>query len=288
MQPHIHLSRTALAALTLLTLAGCAAATKQRPSSGDGWKLVWQDEFNGKSLDPKKWTALLREQSKHNELQYYLPDEVYLENGCLRLRSRERNFGSQRYTSGRVETKGKFATTYGRFEIRARLPRGKGLWPAHWLYPQDRDWAMEYRMAEAVANGKERSIPEYRPWYSEIDIMEFLGHEPNTVYGTLHFYTFDGQKKTSSVTWRSTNDFCREFHVYGLEWVPGEIRWHLDGRQIHATTNGVPHTPHYLILNTAVGGAWPGNPDSTTSFPQYHDIDYVRVYQRPAYFGKQE
>jgi beta-glucanase (GH16 family) len=251
-----------------------------------GWKLVWHDEFSGKKLDPKKWNVLLRETSKHNELQYYLPNEAYLEQGCLRLRSRVRDYGSKHYTSGRVDTSGKFAPTYGRFEIRARLPAGKGLWPAHWLYPQNRDWKMEYLMAEAVELGKERLIPEERPWYSEIDIMEFLGHEPTTVYGTLHYYSFEGQKRTSSATWRADADFSKDFHVYALEWEPDKIRWFIDGQPIHATTNGIPHTPHYLILNTAVGGAWPGNPDATTSFPQFHDIDYVRVYQRDGYFKR--
>jgi beta-glucanase (GH16 family) len=266
-------------------LAGGLLAGEKLPSPG-GWKLVWRDEFNGKKIDARKWNVLLRENSKHNELQYYLPDEVYLDKGCLRLRSRVRDFGAKHYASGRVDTSGKFAPVYGRFEIRARLPSGKGLWPAHWLYPQNRDWKMEYVMAEAVANGKERMIPEDRPWYSEIDIMEFLGHEPKIIYGTLHYYTFDGQKKTSSVTWKGAGDYSKDFHVYALEWEPAAIRWFIDGQMIHATTNGIPHTPHYLILNTAVGGAWPGNPDATTTFPQFHDIDYVRVYEREGYFNQ--
>ncbi len=274
------MSKLTLAAVFYLAIlpTGLSAADKSPPLKA--WKLVWHDEFNGRKLDPKTWNVLIREHSKHNELQYYVPDEVYVENGCLRLRSRVRDYGAMHYTSGRVDTKGKLAPVYGRFEIRARLPGGKGLWPAHWLYPQNRDWPMEYLMADAVAKGKERMIPEERPWYSEIDIMEFLGCEPNVVYGTLHYYTFDGQKKTSSVTWKSDDDFSRDFHVYALEWEPDALRWYLDGQLIHSTTNGVPHTPHYLILNTAVGGDWPGNPDATTTFPQYHDIDYVRVYQR--------
>ncbi len=269
----------------LVLSAGTFAAEEAAPPKG--WKLVWHDEFSGKRLDPKKWNVLLRETSKHNELQYYVPDEAYVENGCLRLRSRVRDYGSMHYTSGRVDTRGKLAPVYGRFEIRARLPGGKGLWPAHWLYPQNRDWPMEQLMAEAVANGRERSIPEERPWYSEIDIMEFLGHEPTVMYGTLHYYSFDGQKRTSSVTWRGDVDYTKDFHVYALEWEPDALRWFLDGKLIHTTTNGVPHTPHYLILNTAVGGQWPGNPDATTTFPQYHDIDHVRVYEREGgYFGR--
>jgi beta-glucanase (GH16 family) len=245
-----------------------------------GWSLVWFDEFSGNSVDTTKWNVLMRETSKHNELQYYIPEEVYLENGLLRIRSSKRNYGSQEYTSGRLDTRGKCAPVYGRFEIRARLPGGQGMWPAHWLYPQNRNWQMEYIMAEAVANGKESMIPEERPWYSEIDIMEFLGHETGVLYGTLHYYTFDGQKRTSSGTWRSSTDYSAGFHVYALEWEYDSIRWYIDDQPIHSTVNGIPHTPHYLILNTAVGGRWPGNPDSTTLFPQYHDIDYVRIYQR--------
>ncbi|MBP7460033.1 MAG: glycoside hydrolase family 16 protein [Candidatus Delongbacteria bacterium] len=250
----------------------------------NGWKLIWQDEFNGKKLDGKKWNVLLREQSKHNELQYYVPDEVYVENGYLRIRSRIRTYGSMAYTSGRLDTRDKFSPVYGRFEIRAKLPGGQGLWPAHWLYPQKRNWEMEYIMGQAVAEGLERLIPEERPWYTEIDIMEFLGHQPNTLYGTLHYCGYDGQRKNSSGTWNGTCDYTRDFHVYALEWEPDSIRWYVDDRLIHATTLGIPHTPHYLILNTAIGGSWPGNPDSTTVFPQYHDVDYVRVYQKAAYF----
>jgi beta-glucanase (GH16 family) len=266
----------------LITFAGLMAQGTQHSSTG--WKLVWQDEFNGERVDAAKWNILLREYSKHNELQYYVPDEVYIENGSLRLRSRVRTFGSKQYTSGRLDTRGKFTPIYGRFEIRAKLPGGKGLWPAHWLYPQNRNWEMEYIMSEAVANGKERLIPEERPWYSEIDIMEFLGHEPNILHGTLHYYTFDGQKKSTSGKWTGEVDYSKDFHTYVLEWEPDSIRWYIDGHLLHATVVGIPHTPHYLILNTAVGGAWPGNPDSTTTFPQFHDIDYVRVYQKKGYF----
>jgi beta-glucanase (GH16 family) len=280
------MSKPLLAITFCLTILSCVSFAEEKSPVPSGWKLVWRDEFNGKKIDARKWNALLREHSKHNELQYYVPDDVYIEKGCLRLRSRVRDYGSQHYTSGRVDTKGKFAPTYGRFEIRARLPGGKGLWPAHWLYPQNRNWEMEQLMATAVANGKERMILEERPWYSEIDIMEFLGHEPNIIYGTLHYYTFDGQKKSSSVTWKGNSDYSKDFHVYVLEWEPDAMRWFLDGGLIHATTNGIPNTPHYLILNTAVGGAWPGNPDATTTFPQFHDIDYVRVYQRQGYFRR--
>jgi beta-glucanase (GH16 family) len=273
-----------LLALLPLACVGAPAFAAEEAAAPAGWRLVFQDEFDGPGLSADKWNVLVREQSKHGELQHYVPDEVYVESGALRLRSRVRDYGPQRYTSGRVDTSGKFAAVYGRFEIRARLARGKGLWPAHWLYPQNRDWAMERLMAKAVAEGDERLIPEARPWYTEIDIMEFLGHETNVVYGTLHYHSFTGEKKSSSGTLRSETDYSRDFHLYALEWDPDEIRWYVDGALIHSTREGVPHAPHYLILNTAVGGSWPGNPDATTVFPQYHDVDYVRVYQREQYF----
>ena len=266
-------------AFGLLVATSNPSGAQSKAVAPPGWKLVWSDEFNGKTLDPKKWNVLIREQSKHGELQYYLPDEIYLEKGYLRIRSQKRDYGGQHFTSGRLSTDQRFAPTYGRFEIRGRMPVGKGLWPAYWLYPQNRDWAMEQLMAKAVEEKRETQIPEYRPWYSEIDIMEYLGHEPNVFYGTLHYTTFQGEKKSSSGK-LTTVDLSKDFHLYVLEWEPNEIRWFVDDSLVHRTVLGVPHTPHYLILNTAVGGAWPGNPDSTTTFPQFHDIDYVRIYQR--------
>lgn len=268
--------------ICLLMISSPAALSQQnKQKSTPEWKLIWQDEFNGKSLDKTKWNVLTRETSKHGELQYYVPDEVYLENGCLRIRSQVRDFGDKHYTSGRLDTKDKLAITYGRYEIRGKLPVGQGLWPAYWLYPQNREWEMEYVMSEAVANGKESSIPELRPWYTEIDIMEFLGHEPSTLYATFHFYSFQGVKKSSSATYKGKVSYGDDFHIYALEWEIDAIRWYIDGELIHTAKVGIPHKDHFLILNTAIGGSWPGNPDSTTVFPQFHDIDYVRVYQRP-------
>jgi beta-glucanase (GH16 family) len=273
---------------SLLTLLFYPSTISAQVSSEatSGWKLIWEENFDGDRLDSCKWNILTREHSKHNELQYYVPDEVYVQDGLLHLRSRARKYGSMDYTSGRIDTRNKFAPVYGKFEIRAKLPAGKGMWPAYWLYPQNRDWLMERAMSEAVAKGEESSIPEERPWYSEIDIMEFLGHEPNIIYGTFHYYSFDGQKKSSSVTWRGTCDYTKDFHTYTLEWEPDSLKWYIDGNLIHVTTEGIPHTPHYLIINTAVGGRWPGNPDSTSVFPQFHDIDYVKVYKKSDYFPK--
>jgi beta-glucanase (GH16 family) len=242
--------------------------------------LIWSDEFNGNKVNPDKWNILTRETSKHNELQYYIPDEVYVENGNLRIRSSQRDYGDKHYTSGRLDTKDKLAITYGRIEIRGKLPVGQGLWPAYWLYPQNRDWIMEYTMQKAVEEGKEASIPEFRPWYTEIDMMEFLGHESNVFYATYHYYSFDGKKKAAAGKYVADFSFADDFHIFVLEWEPDAIKWYIDGKLVYTSTEGIPHAPHFLILNTAIGGSWPGNPDETTVFPQYHDIDYVKVYQR--------
>lgn len=273
---------TLIFALLIAICMGCNQKTKMISDipTPDGWTLIWHDEFDGKEVDTAKWNILIRETSKHEELQYYIPEEVYLEGGNLRIRSSIRDYGDKHYTSGRLDTKDKLAITYGRFEIRGKLPVGQGIWPAYWLYPQNRDWAMECLMSEMVAAGKERSIPEFRPWYTEIDIMEFLGHEPNIVYGTYHYRGFKGDSRRATVTHKTDFDLSEEFHLYVLEWEPDAIRWYIDDKLILTAREGVPHAPHFLIMNTAIGGTWPGNPDSTTVFPQYHDIDYVRVYQR--------
>jgi beta-glucanase (GH16 family) len=102
-------------------------------------------------------------------------------------------------------------------------------------------------MEDAGAAGKERLIPEERPWDTEIDIMEFLGHEPGVLYGTMHYCDFDGTRRSTSGTWRSDVDYTKDFHVYVLEWEPDSVRWFIDGHRIHATANGIPHTPHYII-----------------------------------------
>ncbi len=219
-----------------------------------GWRLTWNDEFDGDSVDELKWLVEDAALIKNNELQYYTPEDVYVHDGVLTLRSQKRSMGGRPYTSGLVETKGKFSQKYGRFEIRAKLPKGKGIWPAHWL------------------------LPAVNKWPPEIDIMEMLGHEPNRVYGTVHWGTYPNNKHSGSSY--IGPDFSEDFHIFAIEWEPDEIRWYVDGEEFYnfTTESYIPQETMRIILNTAVGGDWPGNPDATTVFPQYHDIDYVRVY----------
>ena len=219
-----------------------------------GWKLLWHDEFDGSQIDTTKWRVENAALIKNRELQYYSPDEVFVKDGVLTLRTQKRIMYGRRYTSGLVETKGKFSFQFGRVEVRAKLPKTQGIWPAHWMLPD---------------NGK---------WPPEIDIMEALGHEPGKVYFTHHWGTREKHKWEQK--YFEGADFSKDFHVFAIEWEADHITWFVDGQEVHTTRQRIPDVPFYIILNTAVGGDWPGNPGGSTEFPQTHDIDYVRVYQR--------
>lgn len=218
------------------------------------WELVWADEFDGTSLDPARWFVENAFLVKNNELQYYAPDDVIVAGGRVTLRSQRRNYAGKQYTSGLIDTHGRFSFRYGRVEGRMRIPRGKGIWPAFWMLPEDGRWP------------------------PEIDIMESIG-VPSTVYLTHHY----GNSCTQLASFGSTYtgpDYSNQFSTFAVEWTPGRIDWYIDGVLRRSTTTLVPDVPMYIILNTAVGGDFPGNPDGTTVFPQFFDIDYVRVYKR--------
>ena len=161
--------------------------------------------------------------------------------------------GVPRYDSGRVMTKAGWR--YARIEIRAKLPGSKGIWPAIWMLPK---------------NGV---------WPPEIDIMELLGDKPNRVYMTHHWGT--RQQKLHDQTDFTGPDFTAGYHVFALEWERGKLQWFIDGVRVKVSTRSVPDVGMSLILNTSVGGDWPGMPDATSIFPQQFGVDYVRVYQRP-------
>lgn len=220
----------------------------------EGWHMVWNDEFDGASIDQTKWRIEDAALVKNNELQYYSPKNVYVHDGLLTLKSEKRKTGGRDYCSGLVETKGKFAFQYGRVEVRAKLPGTPGLWPAHWM------------------------LPDSGAWPPEVDIMELVGRDPNTIHMSNHYGRWPGNR------WDAGNykgpDYTQDFHTFAVEWDPDAIRWYIDGVQRFSVANNIPQEPLFIILNTAVGGDMPGNPDATTVFPQYHDIDYVRVYVR--------
>ena len=219
-----------------------------------GWFLTWHDEFDGTTVDLSKWTPDDRNLHKNNELQHYRPDDVIVKDGILTLRSQAREFQGQPYTSGLVDSRGKFYQAYGRFEARVKVPKGKGLWPAFWLLPEDASWP------------------------PEIDIMEFLGHIPNIVNMTLHS-PGPGGKITQHKDFFGPY-FPKDFHTFSVEWEPDEMRFFVDGKQRAAYKEHLPDKPHFIILNMAVGGDWPGNPDDPKVFPAKFEIDYVRVWQK--------
>ncbi|MFH1061997.1 MAG: family 16 glycosylhydrolase [Candidatus Omnitrophota bacterium] len=244
--------QTSFIILNFILINACFAQSDANVGKRPGWYLVWHDEFSGNSLDTSKWQAEDAALTKNNELQYYSPEDVFVEDGMLVLRSEKKLIGDRLYASGLVETRNKFALQYGRVEIRAQVPKGKGLLPAHWMLP---------------ASGL---------WPPEIDIMEVLGHQPNVVHMTVHWGIWPDRKKQGDMF--IGPDFSQDFHEFAIEWNKDSIKWFVDGIQHLAVKEYVPREPFYIILNTAVGGNWPGSPNSQTKFPQEHKIDYVRVY----------
>jgi len=247
----------AVAVALLFFLPSFSVAAQKKATKAPelkGWYLIWNDEFTGEKVDRKKWYIEDAALVKNNELQYYTPKNVYTKNGKLVLKSDKETMGGRAYTSGLVETKGRFTFQYGRVEVRAKLPGTKGLWPAHWM------------------------MPERGSWPPEIDIMELVGSKPNVIHMTNHYGVHPHNRYDTRIF--AGPDYTKDFHVYALEWDESELRWFIDGVQRSSVSRNVPREPFYIILNTAVGGIMPGNPDATTVFPQYHEIDYVRVYAK--------
>jgi beta-glucanase (GH16 family) len=231
------------------------------------WKLVWSDEFNGDALDTTKWTARDQEGYTNNgELEWNSPEQVYVSNGTLIIKSNPNTTHSGfKYASGYLDTSGKWSATFGRYEIHAQLPIGKGMWPAHWLLSQYLCW----------------------PVGAEIDIMESISKPISQIYGTYHFGACCGCNTGNGSMYDSHIDLSKSFHTYAVEWNKTSVTWFFDNVAYKtvdsaSVNNGKNFTfdvtPHYFILNTAVGGSWPGDPDNTTTWPQYHIIDYVRMY----------
>jgi beta-glucanase (GH16 family) len=242
--------------------------------------LVWQDDFDGSSLDNSKWECEVNAHGGgNNELQIYTdqPSNVRVENGCLILEAHRQVttlLGSTRdYSSGRIRTKHRGDWLYGRFEVKAKLPKGQGIWPAIWMLPTDE---------------------KYGGWAAsgEIDIMELLGHEPNKVMGTIHYggawpkNTSDGSQHFQL----PAGDFSDDFHVFRLDWTETGMKWFVDDVLFRETPpsqwfsasapSPAPFDQRFhLILNLAVGGNWPGSPAPSTRFPCRMEVDWIRIYQ---------
>lgn len=249
----------------------------------DGYQLLWHDEFQGNQLDQSIWNYEPHEPGWTNsELQEYTTSEenVFVKDGNLNIKAIKTAdaSGKDYYTSGKVTSQNKQDFMYGKVVARAKVPEGQGLWPAIWMMPQDESFYGQW------------------PKCGEIDIMEVLGNDTATAYGTVHYGEPHADQQGVYTLTGST--FADDFHEYSVEWEPGEMRFYIDNNLYHTVNDwftavdGQPekeypapfNQPFFVQMNLAVGGTWPGNPDATTDFDKaVFEIDYVRVYQKPQY-----
>ena len=255
--------------------------TNSAPPSG--YKLVWADEFSKDPdglPDPTKW--IYEEGFKRNrESQYYTKERLEnarVEKGQLIIEGRKEEYTdpavtppvSAHYTAASLQTIGKADWTYGRIEVRAKLPTGNGVWPAIWMLGTD---------------VKDKSVGW--PKCGEIDILELVGHQPGIVHGTIHYFANGKHRQQGAQTQVSDSD--TNFHVYAAEWTPDHIDIFADNKKYNsfavskADNDGQNpfHKPQFLILNLALGGSWGGKIDDSI-FPQRMTVDYVRIYQKTA------
>jgi beta-glucanase (GH16 family) len=253
----------------------------QPPAASSKWTLVWFDEFNGADgsrPDKSKWVYDIGSDAWGNaEEECYTDraDNSVIRGGNLVITARKESIkcpkgADKPYTSARLKTLGLFSQAYGRFEARIKVPRGQGMWPAFWMLGED--------------------IPKVGwPASGEIDIMEIIGKDPSTAYGSLHGPGYNGSRGyRGEYRLPGTVEFADAFHTFSIEWEPNVVRFYVDD-DLYATQTPkklppdgkwVFDHPFFIILNCAVGGSWPGSPDATTQFPQEMLIDYVRVYKR--------
>jgi beta-glucanase (GH16 family) len=256
--------------ICILMLTSCNNDQKQTVVTKT--KLVMADEFDTNGApNPGLWSYDIGTGAGgwgNNELQYYTnrPQNIKVENGVLKITALKEQYLGSGYTSARILTRGKFEKKYGRIEARIKMPLGKGLWPAFWMLG---------------ANSNSVAWPQC----GEIDIMEFLGNNPTTIFGSVHgpgYYAGNAISKNYSLP----NDrFDNDFHIFGIEWDENYINYYVDDVLYNQITPAkVPgewvfNQPFYIILNLAVGGNFPGAPNSETVFPQTMQIDYIRVYE---------
>ncbi len=262
-----------------------------RQTRSDDWQLVWQDEFDGDTLDAAKWSARIWPPRKVNdEDQAYTDREknIRLEDGMLVIEAHKEDYAGANYTSGRIHTAGKGDFLYGRFEMRAKLPSGQGTWPAFWMLPSD-----PFRYATNCDEGDWQGNNDCDAWPNsgEIDILEHVGYQMDHVHGTVHneaYYWVKWEQRKGRILMDGVD---KDFHVYALEWTPERIDAFVDDAHYFTYVNegtgwnAWPYDhPFFLILNVAVGGVWgrAGGPIDDTIFPQRMLVDWVRVYEQGA------
>jgi beta-glucanase (GH16 family) len=244
------------------------------PNSYAGMTLVWSDEFSGANINLDNWTHEIGNGNNgwgNNELEYYTSssENSYLSNGKLIIEAKEQNVSGYNYTSARMISAGKREFTYGRVDVRAKLPEGQGIWPAVWMLGAD-------------------IFTQGWPACGEIDIMELVGHQSSEVHGTAHWGN-QGSPSTyqgNGYTLAGGKKFSDEFHVFTIIWENNSIKWFVDDVQFFSITDAnVTNTSYpfndnfFFIMNVAVGGNWPGSPNASTVFPQRMHVDYVRIFQ---------
>ncbi|MCB0281668.1 MAG: glycoside hydrolase family 16 protein [Calditrichaeota bacterium] len=272
-----------LIVLMFSTLQACSnsGTGPDKKTESEKWLLTWQDEFNDSQIDMSKWTY---DTGGHgfgnNEWQYYTnrSQNSFIDDTCLVIEARRESFEGSDYTSARLKTQSLAQWQYGKFEIRAKLPQGQGIWPAIWML------------------GSNISTVGW-PACGEIDIMEMIGGSgrENTVHGTIHWKSEnDEHAQFGSPFALSSGRFSDKFYTYAIEWSDQKIEWFINGiKYLEADITPAAlsefHHGFFMILNVAVGGNWPGYPDGTTVFPQRMYVDYVRVYKlNPDYTGDSE
>jgi len=246
-------------------------------SPGDGWTLVWSDEFDGNTLNPDNWNRQVEPAGRFNEeWQRYTDSEenAYVEDGQLVIKAIHvgEEHGHDQYTSARLNTAGKQAWTYGKIAARIKLPFGKGMWPAFWTLG---------------ANINENGGDTPWPFTGEIDILELYGtRNEGAVEANFHYADSSGSHAMMGPVEFELEEgrFADNFHVFEIEWTEESITWRIDGEAYHTapiTSDELTelHQDQFLLLNIAVGGTWAGRPDETTEFPQTMRVDWIRVYQ---------
>lgn len=265
------ISRIVLALVLVSMLAACSgASTAAKITPPPGYRLVWSDEFDGEKIDTQNWTYDIGAGGWGNgEAEYYTDrsENARIENGLLVIEARQEKYDSAYYTSARLKTKGLQNFQYGRIEARLKVPAGKGMWPAFWMLGSTFDgtnW----------------------PDCGEIDIMEYIGKEPDLIMGTAHGPGYSGALGISKWN-RQTFDIADDFHTYAIEWQEGQIDWYFDGTLYHTVKRAdvgerewVFDQPFFIILNLAVGGQLAGPIGLDVTFPRQVLVDYVRVFEK--------
>ena len=276
MKPIYAVSLLIICISLVFSSAGCTQAVQTPAPTAtpippiEGWTLVWQDEFDDEQIDRQNWTFDIGGHGWGNgEMQYYTDrsENARLENGLLVVEARQEKYSGSYYTSARLKSQALQEFQYGRMEARLKVPEGKGFWPAFWMLGSN-------------------FLQAGWPHCGEIDIMEYIGREPDLIMGTLHGPGYSGALGFSGWN-RQTYNIFDDFHTFGIEWDQDQITWFYDGEAYHTMKREdvgsrpwVFDQPFFFILNLAVGGTLGGMVSPTTVFPAQYLVDYVRVYEK--------